>query len=161
MSAYIFSILTIAVISGILCSIISESNPLRKYLTYLCSLVLVITLLSPIKNLLNSGSSIKEYINSFYHNIRTEEIIDSSNELIVNTSKENVSSGIKKAIMEKFSFKEGDVYVFLDIDSKDITSIKIQQVNVILTNEASWSDTDKVKSFLDELLGCKVSVTRR
>ena len=161
MSAYIFSILTIAVISGILCSIISESNPLRKYLTYLCSLVLVITLLSPIKNLLNSGSSIKEYINSFYHNIRTEEIIDSSNELIVNTSKENVSNGIKKAIMEKFSFKEGDVYVFLDIDSKDITSIKIQQVNVILTNEASWSDTDKVKSFLDELLGCKVSVTRR
>ena len=161
MTPYIYSILAIAIISGILSAIIADSNPLKKYVNYISSLILVIVLLSPIKNLLNSSFNIKEYINSFYHNIKTEEIIENSNSLIVNTSKESVSNGIKSAILERFSFKDDDVYVYLDIDSEDITSIKINQVNVILTNEASWSDTDRVKEFLDELLGCKVNVTRR
>ena len=161
MNSYILSILTIAIASGILCSILSESNPLKKYVSYLCSLILVLTLLSPLNGLLNSSFNIKEYIDGFYHSIRTEEIIESSNSLVVSTSTKSVCNGIKSSIKEKFSFNDNDVFVYLDIDSEDITSIKIKEVSVVLTNEASWSDTDKVKEFLDELLNCKVNVTRR
>ena len=152
MDNYIYSILTISIVGSVIGSIISSANPLKKHLNYLCSLILVITLISPLVSVLKNTFDIKEYINNFYHSIKTEEIIENSNTIIVNTSKEKVCEGIKETIISKFSLEKTDVYV---------TSIEITKVNVILTNKASWSDTDKIKSFLSELLSCPIDVTRR
>lgn len=161
MNTFIYSILTISIISAILSSFISSSNPLKKYINYLCSIILVFTILSPILSIFKNTFNVKEYISNFYHSINTEEIIQNSNTIIVNTSKKNVCNGIKEALISKFSFEETDVYVDLEINSKDITAIEITKVKVILTNKASWSDTDKVKSFLEELLSCQIDVSRR
>lgn len=161
MDNYIYSILTISIVGSVIGSIISSANPLKKHLNYLCSLILVITLISPLVSVLKNTFDIKEYINNFYHSIKTEEIIENSNTIIVNTSKEKVCEGIKETIISKFSLEKTDVYVSLELNSDDITSIEITKVNVILTNKASWSDTDKIKSFLSELLSCPIDVTRR
>ena len=64
-------------------------------------------------------------------------------------------------VISKFGFEETDVYVSLDLDKANIGSIKIRSVNVVLTNKASWSDTDRVKEYLDKTVGCKINVTRR
>ena len=133
----------------------------KKYVNYFISLIMVLVLLSPLFEILSSFDNVKEYINDFFHSIRTEEILDSSNTLIVNTSEQRVCDGIKEMIITKFAFEETDVYVSLECDKSDITSIKILAINVTLTNKASWSDTDKVKDYLDKMVGCKINVTRR
>ena len=109
----------------------------------------------------SSFDSIKEYIKDFSHSIKTEEIIDNSNTLIVNTTSERVCEGIKELVITKFGFDENDVYITLELDEYDISAIKIRCVNVVLTNKASWSDTDKVKEYLDKTVGCQINVTRR
>ena len=146
--------------SGIINSLIINGT-VKKYVNYLISLICVLIIISPVFNVLSSISKIEEYINNFTHSIKTEEIINNSNSLIVNTSEEKVCNGIKEMVISKFGFEETDVYVSLDLDKADIGSIKIRAVNVVLTNKASWSDTDRVKEYLDKTVGCKINVTRR
>lgn len=160
MNALFRSLLVLAVISGIINSLILQGT-VKKYVNYFISLIMVLVLLSPLFEILSSFDNVKEYINDFFHSIRTEEILDSSNTLIVNTSEQRVCDGIKEMIITKFAFEETDVYVSLECDKSDITSIKILAINVTLTNKASWSDTDKVKDYLDKMVGCKINVTRR
>lgn len=161
MNTYLNTILTLAIISGIVSTILSSHDKVKKYVSYLLSLIMMLVILTPLFNVFSSFENIKEYINDFYHSIKTEEIIENSNALIVNTSEESVCSGIKEMIISKFAFEENDVYVSLDCDKSDISAIKIRAVNVVLTNKASWSDTDKVTEYLDKMIGCKINVIRR
>ncbi|MBQ3040870.1 MAG: stage III sporulation protein AF [Clostridia bacterium] len=160
MNELLKSILVLAIISGIINSLLMQGT-IKKYVNYFIGLIMVLVLLSPLFKVLSSFDSIKEYINDFFHSIRTEEILEDSNALIVNTSEKRVCEGIKEMIVSKFGFDQRDVYVELECDKSDISSIKITGVNVILTNKASWSDTDRVKEFLDKSVGCKINVTRR
>lgn len=160
MNEFLRSVLLLSVVSGIINSLIINGT-VKKYVNYLISLICVLIIISPVFNVLSSISKIEEYINNFTHSIKTEEIINNSNSLIVNTSEEKVCNGIKEMVISKFGFEETDVYVSLDLDKADIGSIKIRSVNVVLTNKASWSDTDRVKEYLDKTVGCKIKVTRR
>ncbi len=160
MNEFFKAILIFSVISGIISSLI-VNGAVKKYVNYLISLIMVLIIISPIFNILSSINKIEEYMRDFSHSIKTEELINSSNALIVNTSEERVCDGIKEMIISKFGFEETDVYISLDLDKTEINSIKIKAVNVVLTNKASWSDTDRVKEYLDKTIGCKISVTRR
>ena len=161
MNAYFNSILTLAIISGIVGSLLSNHKEIKKYVSYFLSLIMILIIMTPLFNILSSFSKIEEYIEDFYHSIKTEEIIENSNSLIVNTTEKNVCDGIKEMIISKFGFDENDVFVSLNCDKSDINAIKINSVNIILTNKASWSDTDKVKEYLDKMIGCEINVTRR
>lgn len=161
MNNFLSGILVLAVISGIINSLVVSNNSLKKYVNYILGLVMAISVFSPVFSILSSFDNIKEYIEDFSHSIRTEEIIDNSSSIIVSSCEENVCNGIKELVISKFGFKETDVYVSLVCDKSDISSIKIREINVVLTNEASWSDTDRVKEYLDKAVGCKINVTRR
>lgn len=160
MNSFLKSILTLSVIAGISSSIIS-STLIKKYVNYFISLIMVLIIISPLFNFLSSLDNIKEYVEDFKHSIRTEEILSSSNELIVSSTEKSVCDGIKELILTKFGFDENDVYVSLECDKSNISSIKIKAVNITLTNKASWSDTDAVKDYLDKMIGCKINVKRR
>ncbi len=161
MSGFLNSILVLAIASAIISSLLSYNNAIKKYVSYFLSLIMLLVLLTPLFKLFSSFDTIKEYIRDFSHSIKTEEIIDNSNTLIVNTTSERVCDGIKELIITKFGFEESDVYVSLELDEYDISAIKIRAVNVVLTNKASWSDTDRVKEYLDKTVGCQINVTRR
>ena len=161
MSYFLSSVLVLAIVSGIASSILCQNEPLKRYVSYFLSLIMLTVLLTPLFKIFSSFDSIKEYISDFSHSIKTEEIIDNSNSLIVNTTSERVRDGIKELVVTKFGFDENDVYVSLELDEQDISAIKIVCVNVILTNKASWSDTNKVKEYLDKTVGCQINVTRR
>lgn len=122
---------------------------------------MVLVILLPLSKILISFDNVKEYINDITHNIKTEEIINNSNELIITNSEKKICDGIKEMIITKFHFDTTDILVELVCNKNDINSIKIEAVNVILTNKASWSNVDSVKEYLDQNLGCKVNVTRR
>lgn len=161
MNAFIKSILTLAVISGIANSVLSSAGAVKRYVNYFISLVMILVIMTPFFNVLSSLNGIKEYIEDFNHSIKTEEIINNSNNLIISNSERLTCNGIKELIITKFGFEESDVYVSLECDKENINAIQIKAVTVILTNAASWADTDNVKEYLDKTVGCKISVTRR
>ena len=161
MNMFIKSILTLAIISGIANSILNSSGTIKRYVNYFISLIMILVVISPICNALSSIDHIEEYIEDFTHSIKTEEIINNSNHLIINNSEKLTCEGIKELIITKFGFQESDIYVSLDCDKENINSIQLKAVNVVLTNKASWADIDTVKDYLDKTIGCKVNVTRR
>lgn len=162
MNVYLKAILILSVISGVVSSFISDmSSSMKKYVNYLIGLIMVIVIILPFKNVADNLLNIKDYIKEFTSSIKTEQIIDESNSVIINSSEENICKGIKNAVISKFGFEDNDVFVSITMDKSEISAIKITAVNIILTNHASWSNVDEVKSYMENLVGVKVNVTRK
>ena len=162
MNGYLKAIVILAVLSGIIKAFISDNNSgTKKYINYLIGLIMVTVILLPFKNFTYQIGNIKEQISDFINGYDFENAINNSNFVIVNTTKEKVCEGLKEALISKFNFDERDVFIELTIDDTDISAIKITGVNIILTNKASWSNVDAVKSYMENLVGVNTNVTRK
>ncbi|MBQ7788222.1 MAG: hypothetical protein IJ398_01045 [Clostridia bacterium] len=162
MNGYIYTILVVAIIGGIVNSIVSESyGSLKKHINYVIGLICVICLIAPLSTLIKNSGEIKESISGFFDNVVNEEYLDSSNSLIVNTGVEKVCLGIKSTVIDKFGFDENDVIVTLETDTQNIDSITITKINIVLSGKASWTDVKNVKDYIENLVGVKADVTRR
>ncbi len=162
MNGYIYTILVVAIIGGIVNSIVSESyGSLKKHINYVVGLICVICLIAPLSTLIKNSGEIKESISGFFDNVVNEEYLDSSNSLIVNTGVDKVCLGIKSTVIDKFGFDENDVIVTLETDTQNIDSITITKINIVLSGKASWTDVKNVKDYIENLVGVKADVTRR
>ena len=162
MKSYIYTILALAVVCGIISSLLSDTNQgTKKYVNFLMGLVMVITIMMPFKNLTYGISNIKNAVNGFFDNIKIQQIIDNSNTVIINSSKENICKGIKNSLLSKYGFNENEVEISLEIDTSEISAIKITGVNIILSGKAAWSDVNEVSKYMENLVGVNVNVTRK
>lgn len=162
MKSYIYTILALAIVCGIISSLLSDTNQgTKKYVNFLMGLVMVITIMMPFKNLTYGISNIKNTINGFFDNIKIQQIIDNSNTVIINSSKENICKGIKNSLLSKYGFNENEVEISLEIDASEISAIKITGVNIILSGKAAWSDVNEVSKYMENLVGVNVNVTRK
>lgn len=162
MKGYIYTVLALAIICGIISSIISEANQgTKKYVNFLMGIIMVITIMLPFKNLTYGISNIKDTVNNFFTNLDTQHLIDKSNTVIINSSKENICKGIKNSILSKYGFDENEVKVSLEIDKSEISAIKITAVYIALSGKAAWSDVNDVSKYMENLVGVRVYVTRK
>ena len=161
MNKYIYTLLIISVISGLINSFISSFGSIKKYVDYFIGLLIVVCLMSPIIDIVGNISSLKNNISEFVENLVSEDEINSSNEIIINAGVDAIKNGIKKEIADKFGLDEKEILIELDIDKGNIESIKIKQISIILTGKASWSDVDTVKDHLEKIIGGNISVKRR
>ncbi len=162
MNGYIYTILVVAIIGGIVNSIVSESyGSLKKHINYVVGLICVISLIAPLSSLIKNSGELKESISGFFDNVVNEEYLDSSNSLIVNTGVDKVCLGIKSTVIDKFGFDENDVIVTLETNTQNIDSITITKINIVLTGKASWTDVKNVKDYIENLVGVRADVTRR
>jgi hypothetical protein len=162
MKGYIYTILALAIICGIISSIISDTNQgTKKYVNFLMGLVMVITIMLPFKNLTYGISNIFETVNNFFTDLDTQHLIDKSNTVIINSSKENICKGIKNSLLSKYGFDEDEVEVSLEIDTSEISAIKITGVYIALSGKAAWSNVNDVSKYMENLVGVKVNVTRK
>ena len=161
MNNYIYSLLIVSLIGGIINTFTDGMGSTKRYISYFLSLMMVICMASPIFSVIKSTEGIKDNINSFFNEITDNDKLDGLNEIIVNTSTEAVIKGIKNTIVDRFGFDENEVFVEIETDKTSIESIKITKIKVILTGKASWSDVETVKEYLLNVVGGDVSVTRR
>ncbi|MBQ9744975.1 MAG: stage III sporulation protein AF [Clostridia bacterium] len=162
MKVYIYSILILAIISGIIKAITSDfSNSTKKYISFICGLVMILVIITPFARAVSNVGNIKEYVNNVIQNKNYNDKIEQSNSIIINTGREKICEGLKEAIISEFEFDPRDVYVDVEIDKSQISSVKITGVNIILTNKASWSNVDDVKLYMENLVGVPVHVTRK
>lgn len=160
MRGYISTLLIISVVGGIVSSLCSSISSLKKYINYFVGLIAIICMLSPLASFLSNIGSTKDFIKEYFDSFASEEIINSTNDIIINSGIDSIKSGIENTLIQKFGFNESDIIVELDIDKSNIEAIKIKKINIILTGKASWSDVDRVKSYLESIIGGNISVKR-
>ena len=160
MNNYVRSIVILAILSGILKALLSNYK-IKKYVNYLIGLIMVIMIIMPFNNFTHKINVAKEQINGIFESLNFQNNINDSNSVIVNTTKEKVTKGLRDALISKYGFDERDIFIELILDDSEISSIKITGVNIILTNKASWSNVDSVKSYTENLIGVNVNVTRK
>lgn len=161
MTNYITSLITISIIGGIISNLVSSFSGIKRYVNYFIGLVAVFCLLSPIVSFINNISGFKSSINNFFNRFASQDIIDSSNDIIINSGAENIKGGIKKTLTDRFGFDEKDIIIELELDKANVEAIKITKITVILTGKASWNDVDAVKEYLRNVIGGNIVVTRK
>ena len=161
MEKYINSIITISVVGGIITTLLPEkSSNLKKYVTYLIGLICALTILSPITSIINNVSNIKNNINDFFNDTFSQEAIDSSNNIIIDTSIDKVSDGIKTTLVNKFKIDSKELDVNIEINNEDISSIKITSITIILRGNATWENENSIKEFLEGIVSCEIKIKK-
>lgn len=161
MNNYLYSLLIVSLIGGIVNSLVDSCKNLKHYINYYLSLVMVICMISPVMAVFNNISEYKENISNFVENIIDNDSLNGTNEIIINTGTDVIIKGIKNSLIDKFGFDEKELIVELETDKTNIEAIRIKKINIILTGKSSWSDVDSVKNYLDNIVGGDISVTRR
>ena len=161
MKGYIFTIIAVSVISGIISSMISGSKTnIKKYLNFVSGLICAISLLSPIvsiaKNIDSFSNSIEEMINE----LSNEGTVSEANKIILDAGKEQISEGIKKAIIAKYGFDESDINIAVCLNDKNIEAIILEKIEIYLKNKATWTDELIIKDYVEGLVGCQVEIIK-
>lgn len=161
MKKYIITVLAVAILGGIVTSLISNKrSSIKKNINFIVGLITAIVLITPIINLIGNITTIKNELIILVDNVTDSDKISSSNTIIINTTAERMEESIKKAVIKKYGFKDSDVSVKVVLDTENIEAIEITDVQITLKNEASWSDTELVKKYVEDLIGVKTIVTR-
>ena len=161
MKNYVYTLVVIALIGGIISHLFSSFTKVKKYINFFVGLVAIICMLSPLTSLLNGVTGAKNSLKEYFSNVVNQEAIDSSNQIILNTGVESIKNGVKNTIINKFKFEENEVIVDIDVEKTTSSTITISEIKVTLTGKASWSDVDTVKAYLEDIIGTNISVKRK
>ena len=128
MSEYISTIIYICVFCIILELILPE-NMLKKYIGVLVSLVIILTLISPVLNLFESESVVATISNAIANvkskiEVKQYDFSNMKNKIILSSTRENLEDEITAKCREKF------------------TKYNISKVRIILTEDYSIDDID-------------------
>ncbi len=161
MNDYVYSLLIISLIGGLLTSFLSSFGTVKKYVEYFIGLLIVISFLFPILEVVKNTQETKNNITDFFNSIIQNEQANGTTDLIINSGKDAIIKGIKKEIINEFQLEERDIIVEIELDENNIEAIKITKITVTLTGKASWADVDSVQYHLKKIIGGNIYVTRK
>ena len=160
MKSYIFTIITISVIGGIISSLINEENSgIKKRLNFVIGLICTIVLLSPIVSIVNNTTAIKNSINDIVDEFNIDN--SSANKLIISQGTEKIAQGIKEAVADKFRINKDEIKVDLKLNTENIEAIKIEQIIINLIGKSTWRDEYDIKKFVEEQTGCSAKIKKQ
>lgn len=134
MQQYISTIIYICIFSVILQLILPE-NKLKKYVGVLVSLIIILTLISPVIDILNNNTVV-ETISSTLDNIKSNaEIKDYStinldSKIVFSSAKKNIESEIYAKCKEKFDSKFGISKVKISLNAEYV----VEDIDVYVNN---------------------------
>ena len=160
MKAYIITIITISIVSGIISSLLSSESKLRKHLNFISGLVCAIALLSPIVNIAKSTTVLTDSIENIIGSLDISESINNSNQIIIDEGTEQICKGIKEAIKSRFKFNDESIKIEATINDNNIEAIILERITITLLGDATWTDEKRVKEYIEDLVGCNVIVRK-
>ena len=151
---YINTLLCLGIFITIL-QLIIPKNKSRKYITSLIGIIMIITVISPVVELLKN-ENIENGVNQVLANLdeyKVEEKLNDEEYKEVNedTIKNQVVLGIKQDINKKLSEKNievNEIEIFLE-DNFDIKKITID-INNLKNNDTAFSNLNSVIKFINE-----------
>lgn len=146
--ASVYSLAIISVSVGIL-DIFSGFGGLKKYTKYIISLILVCSLLLPVKNIF---SVLKQGLfEDFSDSFSDSELVDENSYITP------VEIGLSKKISDYFSLPPSAFLVEIQIDNTKNEKI-ITDIIITLTDRKYFYLCEKIEAYLKSSFGCEVSV---
>ncbi len=162
MKEYIATIFLVSIVGSIIISMVSHRDPgLKKHISFVIGLIYAIVFISPVVSLAQNTELFKENMSNMFSELVTNDKIDKTNQIIVDSSVNKICNGIKEAIINEYNFNENDVKVNAQINDKNLQAITINKIEITLLNDATWYDADKIKDYVTNLVGCQVEVLKR
>ena len=162
MKEYVSTIIFTSMVGSISLSMLSnKDNSLKKHVSFVVGLIYAIVFISPIVSLAENANFLKDNVSNIFSEIIDNDKIDKTNQIIVDSSVENICNGIKEAIISKYGFKNEDVTVGVLVNDKNLQAITIEKIEITLYNNATWYDSDTIKSYVSELVGCSVEISKK
>lgn len=160
MKAYIITIITISIVSGIISSLLSSESKLRKHINFISGLVCAIALLSPIVNIAKSTTVLTDSIENIIGSFDISESINNSNQIIIDEGTEQICKGIKEAVKSRFKFNDESIKIEATINDNNIEAIILERITITLLGDATWTDEKQVKEYIEDLVGCNVIIRK-
>lgn len=144
-----FCITTVSVTYSII-KLFGTNNRLKKYTDYAVSLVIILSLISPIKQLLGSDPISK---------IQLE--IPSVNQIEADASYAHIfEQAIKQSIEERLALPSDKYELSLILYSKD-GYIYIEKIEAAITDKSYFKYADRLDSYLRSELECEITVIQK
>ena len=161
MKAYVFTVIVVAVISGIVTALLpADDKSVKKQITYVTGLICAFALLSPVVTIAKSASAISQNVEGFVDILNVNEKISQSNKIIIESGREQISNGVKEALISKYNFKEENVTVQVAVNEENVEAVLLEGITVTLKKEATWTDSSKIQQYVEGLVGCPVKIIK-
>jgi len=136
MKVYYNSLITTMIVCQIAVTISPNQESARKYVRFVCSLVLVFIMLSPIKSIISNIDAWSETFESFFTVGEIKDNIDID-------TKKTAAESIMTMLCEKYKVnKEGLSVVFVTDESEFLVEIQVYIKN------CPYSDREEIEKFL-------------
>lgn len=148
MSEYVSTIIYIAVFSIIL-QLILPNNKLKKYIGVLVSLVIILTLVSPVIDILKNEeviSVISNAVKTVQSNVKIKQynLVGFKDKIILSSTKENIEKEIHTSCVEKFGIKFSVTKVKINL-SDDYT---IEDIDIYVERLDSIADAGEIIDYI-------------
>ncbi len=154
MRAYLVSILTVALVSGILNSL-SPDTKLGKYIRMISSLAVVMIILYPLARVSGSLLSFADMISGSEY---TAYAGDSYEDLVLRQTRSNLEESLKDMLYSRFSIAKASIRADFILDASDIESVSIERIDIgIYPSVSDWLSAD-ISEYIGGIFNCKVYV---
>lgn len=161
MKLYVMTIITVSVLGGIVSAMLPKDNSgLKKQVNFVIGLICAIALLSPVVSIAKNAGALTGEIEKAINSLEVKDSISQGNKIIIESGTEQISKGVTEAIISKYGFDTENVSVSLTVNDDKIEAIVLEKITVTLKNEATWTDGNKVKQYVEGLVGCPVQIIK-
>jgi len=144
----LYLISAVSVISGI-AEIFYTNSKLKKYASYIVSLIVITALILPICSFLGNFD-----LSSFDTSIQPPQ---------VNNNEEQLKKTLESAIQRNVESTLGIPYAYLETEiilSRSDSEAMIEKVSVIILNRKYFSSAERIGTYLKSIFGCEIEVTQ-
>lgn len=148
MSAYLYSVLLVVLLAGVICTVISSKND--SMLAFCVSLAVTVTVASPLASM--GDGDVTEFLVSIFEDSEVDGYTPPTD-----NARAAVEQGIRSEICREFSLSEENVGAVVKINITD-GGIIIEHIEINLTGSAVGADIPKIIHYIENGCGCECEV---
>jgi hypothetical protein len=159
MREYLMSLIIAALLVGLLGALVpeGEGGGLRRYVTFIGCLCVLILLISPVTHMLGFMSELSDGDIDISFDTQDGQYEQQFKQYITSLGEDSITAELTRVICEKFDISEQECHV--KIDTYDANGeMAIGRVTVILSGKAIFRDPYEIEQYVNELLGCECTV---
>ena len=157
MKTYILSLISVAIISGII-EILTPSgvsDGIKKHVRLLLAICVLCVVVNPVGAFLEELSSVGYGIfDKEGNDSEKEDYLGVFEENLAHHSAHAISLGVEKMICKKFSLEGEDIEVYVTLSGED----SVDKAAVILSGLAVTQDPREIKGYVSSLIGAEVEI---
>lgn len=159
MREYLMSLIMAALTVGLVGALVPEGDGggLRRYVTFVGSLCVLILLISPITSVLGFVGDLSDGGFDISLENTTEQYEEQFRQYITSLGEESISVELADVICEEFNISEQECHV--KVDTYELQGeMAVGRVTVILSGKAIFQDPYEIEQYITGLLGCECTV---